>query len=41
VQLDPAGIVEKALAVFPDLGKAAGTGPESRPAEPAVEAVRW
>jgi 1-deoxy-D-xylulose-5-phosphate synthase len=41
VQLDPAGIVEKALAVFPDLGKTAARGPDGRRAEPAVEVVRW
>ena len=41
VHLDPAGIVERCLALFPDLGKAARRGPDGRRAAPPVEAVRW
>jgi 1-deoxy-D-xylulose-5-phosphate synthase len=41
VQLDPPGIVERVLAVFPDLGKAARGGKDGQRAEPEIEAVRW
>jgi 1-deoxy-D-xylulose-5-phosphate synthase len=41
VHLDPAGIVERSLALFPELGKAARSGPDGRRAAHPVEAVRW